>query len=79
MQLFQAVLVEGWRKVPRHWSVILPLYLTSLLLGLVQTWPLLANRNQALYNPFLGELSHEDWIKLNLRHAELHFSFFHPA
>ena len=30
-------------------------------------------------NPVLGPLSHEDWIKLNLRHAELHFSFFHPA
>jgi hypothetical protein len=30
-------------------------------------------------NPLLGELSHADWIKLNLRHAELHFSFFHPA
>src|SRR5205807_10200197 len=30
-------------------------------------------------NPFLGKLSHEDWIKLNLRHAELHFSFFHPT
>jgi hypothetical protein len=30
-------------------------------------------------NPFLGNLSHEDWIKLNLRHAELHQSFFHPT
>jgi hypothetical protein len=29
-------------------------------------------------NPMLGALSHEDWIKLNLRHAELHQSFFHP-
>lgn len=30
-------------------------------------------------NPMLGALSHNDWIKLNLRHAELHQSFFHPA
>ncbi|HEY4234588.1 MAG TPA: DUF1569 domain-containing protein [Lacipirellulaceae bacterium] len=30
-------------------------------------------------NPVLGTLSHDDWIKLNLRHAELHQSFFHPA
>jgi hypothetical protein len=57
MQLFQAVLVEGWRKALRHWGVMLPLYLTGLLLGLVQTWPLLANGNQALYTPFLGELA----------------------
>ena len=29
-------------------------------------------------NPFFGAMTHEDWIKLNLRHAELHLSFFHP-
>jgi hypothetical protein len=57
MQLFQAVLIQGWRKALRHWCVIVPLYLTGLLLGLVQIWPLLANRKQALYNPFLGELA----------------------
>ena len=43
MQIFQIVLVEGWRNALRNWRVILPLYLTSLLLGLVQIWPLLAN------------------------------------
>lgn len=26
---------------------------------------------------FFGKLSHEEWIKFHLRHAELHFSFFH--
>lgn len=30
-------------------------------------------------HPLLGAMTHDDWIKLNLRHAELHFSFFHPA
>ena len=29
-------------------------------------------------NPLFGHMTHEDWIKLNLRHAELHLSFFHP-
>lgn len=29
-------------------------------------------------NPVFGELTHQEWIKLNLRHAELHLSFFHP-
>jgi Protein of unknown function (DUF1569) len=29
-------------------------------------------------NPILGPLSHDGWMKLNLRHAELHYSFFHP-
>lgn len=29
-------------------------------------------------NPLFGMMPHEDWKKLNLRHAELHFSFLHP-
>jgi len=39
----------------------------------------LEKQSPEVRNPFLGKLSHEDWIKLNLRHAELHFSFFHPV
>ena len=27
-------------------------------------------------NPLFGRLTHEQWIQLNLRHAELHLSFF---
>lgn len=27
-------------------------------------------------HPILGRMSHEDWIQLHLRHAELHLSFF---
>ncbi len=30
-------------------------------------------------NPLFGKLTHEEWIALNLRHAELHLSFFEPA
>jgi hypothetical protein len=28
-------------------------------------------------NPIFDHMTHEEWIKLNLRHAELHLSFFH--
>jgi hypothetical protein len=28
-------------------------------------------------NPVFGAMTHEQWIGLNLRHAELHLSFFH--
>jgi hypothetical protein len=38
----------------------------------------LTARDPGIKNPFFGSLSHGDWIKLNLRHAELHQSFFHP-
>jgi hypothetical protein len=31
-----------------------------------------------LENPFFGRMSHDQWIKLNLRHAELHLGFFQP-
>lgn len=30
-------------------------------------------------NPVFGALTHEQWIQLNLRHAELHFSYLHPG
>lgn len=29
-------------------------------------------------HPFLGRMTQEDWIALNLRHAELHLSFLKP-
>jgi hypothetical protein len=37
----------------------------------------LTARDPGIANPFFGKLSHDDWIKLNLHHAELHQSFFH--
>jgi hypothetical protein len=37
----------------------------------------LARESPTVPNMVLGELTHEEWIKLNLRHAELHLSFFH--
>jgi hypothetical protein len=39
----------------------------------------LAARDPGIANPFFGPLSHDEWIKLNLRHAELHQGFFHPV
>jgi hypothetical protein len=30
-------------------------------------------------SPLLGRLSHEQWVQLHCRHAEMHFSFMHPA
>lgn len=29
-------------------------------------------------NPAFGKLTHDEWKKLHLRHAELHVSFLHP-
>jgi Protein of unknown function (DUF1569) len=37
----------------------------------------LAEESPTVPNLVLGEMTHEEWIKLNLRHSELHLSFFH--
>lgn len=29
-------------------------------------------------SPVLGDMSHEDWVKLHCRHSEMHLSFVHP-
>ena len=29
-------------------------------------------------HPFFGALTREEWIKLQLRHAELHLGYLHP-
>ncbi|MDP1662316.1 MAG: DUF1569 domain-containing protein [Phycisphaerales bacterium] len=39
-------------------------------------WERLAKAAPPRPNIILGELTHEEWIALNLRHAELHQSFF---
>jgi len=39
----------------------------------------LAKQSPTRPNPIFGEMPHEDWLKLNLRHAELHLSFFHAG
>ncbi len=51
-----AALKYGFRDALRL-DVVLPLYIWGLLLGLVQTWPLLvAAQHGALNNPFAGQL-----------------------
>lgn len=36
-------------------------------------------RKMTAPSPILGELSHDEWEQLHCRHAEMHFSFLHPA
>jgi hypothetical protein len=38
----------------------------------------LRNESPTLVNPVFGRLTHEKWIQLNLRHAELHLGFQVP-
>jgi hypothetical protein len=38
----------------------------------------LASEAPTQTSPVFGPMTHEEWIKFHLRHAELHLSFFHP-
>jgi hypothetical protein len=38
----------------------------------------LASEPPTALNPLLGPLTHEEWIALHLRHAELHLGFLNP-
>lgn len=41
-------------------------------------WQRLENNAPTQPNLIFGPMTHEEWIKLNLRHAELHLGFVHP-
>jgi len=30
-------------------------------------------------SPLFGKLTHDEWVRIHCRHAEMHFSFMHPA
>ncbi len=47
------------------------------LLRLRKGWERLRREAPTKPNVLLGPLTHEEWIKLHLRHAELHLGFLH--
>lgn len=52
------------------------LMLADGLNRLRNAWSRLRRSPPAVEHPFFGDLSHSEWIMLNLRHAELHHGFF---
>lgn len=45
---------------------------------LKRAWARLSISAPIAPNPIFGPMTHEEWIAVNLRHAELHLSFFLP-
>lgn len=43
-----------------------------------RAWTRLESTAPAVPNPLLGRLTHRQWIRINLQHAELHLGFLHP-
>ncbi|WP_435016291.1 DUF1569 domain-containing protein [Tundrisphaera sp. TA3] len=48
------------------------------LAHLRQSFARLAAEPPTLPHPLFGRLTHDEWMALHLRHAELHLSFLHP-
>lgn len=55
-----------------------PMETDAAIARLRKAWARLEAAHPGIPNPLFGELTHEQWIRLNLGHAELHLSFFHP-
>lgn len=43
-----------------------------------RAWERLSTTPPTNPNVLFGPLSHDKWIKMNLRHTELHFGYWHP-
>jgi hypothetical protein len=68
---FKDTFLTGWHR-SLNLSLLLPLYMTGLLFGLVQTWPLLVNVDW-MTRPQLGYLAAGDldaWVNLLLGNRE---------
>lgn len=55
-----------------------PMETHAAIARLRKAWARLEAAHPGIPNPLFGELTHQQWIRLNLGHAELHLSFFHP-
>ena len=69
-------------KVPGRFDALRPDDEATVAQGLDELRRVVAlakERGMAQASPILGELSHDEWEQLHCRHAEMHFSFLHPA
>ncbi len=62
--------------VPEGTFATEPMETDQALVALRKALPRLQSQMPTVPNPILGPLTHEEWVILNLRHAELHLSFF---
>jgi len=43
-----------------------------------RAWDRMKREAPSIPNPLFGTLTHQEWIRMHLGHAELHLSFLHP-
>ncbi|MBX3407465.1 MAG: DUF1569 domain-containing protein [Phycisphaeraceae bacterium] len=56
-----------------------PMETEAAIERLRRAWARLEAAHPGIPNPVFGELTHQQWIRLNLGHAELHLGFLHPG
>lgn len=66
------------KGVPDGTYGIEPMATEEAIAQLLPAYDRLVREKPPSLNPVIGRMTHEEYIKLNLRHAELHLSFFHP-
>ncbi len=69
-------------KLPRNFAALIPDHGTTwedAVDGFRAVYTKLATRRMTHPSPVFGRMSHEQWEQLHCRHAEMHFSFMHPA
>lgn len=69
-------------KFPKHFEYLEPRRSRSwdeAVDGLRDAYTRLDTHQMKHRSPILGKLTHDQWVQLHCRHAELHFSFLHPA
>ena len=66
-------------KLPRKMSMVLPhpksIWFDAVSHARKAILRVEAGKYMDQPSPLLGTMSHEDWVKLHCRHAEMHFSF----
>ncbi|MHC4102643.1 MAG: DUF1569 domain-containing protein [Planctomycetota bacterium] len=69
-------------RFPRKWAFLAPdgaITWEDAVEYMNETMSRLGTDRMTAPSPILGKLSHEQWEQLHCRHAEMHFSFMHPA
>jgi hypothetical protein len=69
-------------RFPRKWTFLAPdgaILWEDAVEYMNETMARLDTGRMTAPSPILGKLSHEQWEQLHCRHAEMHFSFMHPA
>jgi hypothetical protein len=69
-------------RFPRKWTFLAPdgaIIWEDAVEYLSESMTRLGTERMTAPSPILGKLSHEQWEQLHCRHAEMHFSFMHPA